>query len=122
MKRWRESNPDKVKELRRVYKEENQEAILARVRTQKARRRAAAGIHTGADIATQYRRQKGRCYWGRVLNPTCAVTLSSGYHVDHVIPIAAGGSNGPENLVLACPDCNLRKGAKHPMDFAGVMF
>lgn len=30
-------------------------------------------------------------------------------HVDHVIPVALGGSDKPENLVAACKDCNLGK-------------
>jgi 5-methylcytosine-specific restriction endonuclease McrA len=46
---------------------------------------------------------------------------TSGYHVDHVTPLALEGSDGPENIVLACSHCNQSKGAKHPMDFAGVM-
>lgn len=32
-------------------------------------------------------------------------------HVDHVIPVALGGRNDPENLVVACADCNLGKAA-----------
>lgn len=31
-------------------------------------------------------------------------------HVDHVVPIAAGGTNDDENLVPACKVCNLHKG------------
>lgn len=35
------------------------------------------------------------------------------YHVDHIVPVSAGG---PEwelgNLELSCPECNLKKGAK----------
>lgn len=41
--------------------------------------------------------------------------LSPGYaacHIDHVIPIAAGGSDDLENLVLSCDKCNVAKGAK----------
>lgn len=30
-------------------------------------------------------------------------------HVDHVIPLALGGSDKPDNLVTACKDCNLGK-------------
>lgn len=30
-------------------------------------------------------------------------------HVDHVVPIAEGGTDDPENLVAACADCNLGK-------------
>jgi len=32
-------------------------------------------------------------------------------HLDHVLPVIAGGKNEYENLVTACPKCNLKKGA-----------
>jgi hypothetical protein len=31
------------------------------------------------------------------------------FHVEHIFPIAAGGSDEPANLAWACPSCNLRK-------------
>ena len=31
------------------------------------------------------------------------------FHVEHVIPRAAGGSNRLDNLAWACPSCNLHK-------------
>ena len=34
------------------------------------------------------------------------------FHVDHVVPLAAGGATLLENLALACVHCSLRKGAK----------
>jgi 5-methylcytosine-specific restriction endonuclease McrA len=34
------------------------------------------------------------------------------FHIDHVIPIAAGGLTIAENLALACVSCLLRKGAR----------
>src|SRR5438094_2350544 len=34
------------------------------------------------------------------------------FHVDHVIPIAAGGKTVPGNLALACVSCSLRKAAR----------
>ena len=30
--------------------------------------------------------------------------------IDHVVPLARGGSNRLENLQLLCQDCNRRKG------------
>lgn len=33
-------------------------------------------------------------------------------HVDHVTPVAGGGSNDMDNLVTACEGCNLGKGAR----------
>lgn len=35
-------------------------------------------------------------------------------HVDHVTPVALGGSDEPTNLVTACKDCNLGKSATSP--------
>jgi 5-methylcytosine-specific restriction endonuclease McrA len=32
------------------------------------------------------------------------------FHVEHIIPRQHGGTDDPENLALACPECNLRKG------------
>lgn len=37
-------------------------------------------------------------------------------HVDHVKPVAEGGTNDPENLTTACEDCNSGKGAA-PLEF-----
>lgn len=33
------------------------------------------------------------------------------FHVDHILPVALGGSNDPDNLTIACKACNLSKGA-----------
>lgn len=34
------------------------------------------------------------------------------FHIDHVVPRAAGGQTSSENLALACVSCSLRKWAK----------
>jgi hypothetical protein len=34
------------------------------------------------------------------------------FHVDHVQPVAAGGTTILDNLALACVSCSLRKGAR----------
>lgn len=34
------------------------------------------------------------------------------FHLDHIIPVAAGGQTTAENLVLACVSCSLRKAAR----------
>lgn len=34
------------------------------------------------------------------------------FHIDHIIPVAAGGQTVAENLALACVSCSLRKAAR----------
>jgi HNH endonuclease len=34
--------------------------------------------------------------------------------IDHVVPVASGGSSEESNLVPACYDCNTEKGSYHP--------
>lgn len=51
------------------------------------------------------RRCNFACYY-------CGVPAAMGVkqlHVDHVIPVALGGTNDPWNLVAACWDCNAGK-------------
>lgn len=111
---WRENNRDRHRAMTDKWRATHQRQYRESVANQSRNRRAAAGHHTPADVRAQYKRQKGRCFW-------CRTELDR-YHVDHVMPIAAGGTNDPENIVVSCPSCNLSKSSKHPMDFAGVMF
>ena len=34
------------------------------------------------------------------------------FHIDHIVPVSAGGLTAPENLALACVSCSLRKEAR----------
>ena len=34
------------------------------------------------------------------------------FHIEHIIPQCKGGRSDLENLVLACPGCNLHKGSR----------
>lgn len=51
-------------------------------------------------------------------NYTCRYCRSSSneLHVDHVTPVALGGTDTPENLVAACKDCSLGKASTSPDD------
>lgn len=83
----------------------------ANARNRKARVREAEGRHSSDDIAALYKRQKGKCVY-------CKASIKNERHVDHIMPIALGGSNWPDNLQLLCPPCNLHKRAMHPTNFA----
>lgn len=40
------------------------------------------------------------------------------FHIDHVVPLAVGGTNNLDNLCLSCPACNLAGGARAFATFA----
>jgi hypothetical protein len=38
------------------------------------------------------------------------------FHIDHIVPVVAGGATIAENLALACVSCSLRKGARQELE------
>jgi len=106
------ANRDRLLFEKRLRYAQIPDVLRARSHSMRAARAKAAGKHTAADVRSQFARQKGRCYW-------CGKKVGLTYHVDHVVPLSLGGSNGLENIVVSCAGCNLKKHAKHPMDFAG---
>lgn len=85
---------------------------------QQHRRENLPGDFTQDDIATQWHRQNGECFW---CGTSCGVGPSSGkYHIDHLTPISrhsANPSNHPRNLVVACAACNYAKSNRLPIEF-----
>ena len=98
-KAWQEANPDRV----RVHKRISQAKRRAQVR-------GSTEHHTSGDVDRLYKNQRGKC-------ACCRKPIAKGYHVDHVIALSKGGGNGPLNIQLLCPTCNIRKNAKDPIDF-----
>lgn len=97
--------------MKNEYNKRNPEASRALNHKRRTRIVGSGGHHTAKDIARILERQKYRCVY-------CPADLKRGYHIDHIMPLALGGSNWPSNLQGLCPKCNMSKGAKHPIDFA----
>jgi hypothetical protein len=38
------------------------------------------------------------------------------FHIDHIVPVVAGGETTAANLALACVSCSLRKGARTKLE------
>jgi 5-methylcytosine-specific restriction endonuclease McrA len=109
---WRTLHPDY-----NAYSPERYAAHRARhstyARNHAAMKRGNGGRHTSEDVERQYEEQGRRCFY-------CGEPLTT-YHVEHAIPLCRGGSNGPDNLVVSCPDCNRRKGRRTATEFAGEL-
>jgi 5-methylcytosine-specific restriction endonuclease McrA len=114
VKKWRENNIERVREHERAYRESNREKIIADTEKRRARMLGAEGEFTGHDIIALIKSFGRVCYY-------CGVRLKR-YQVDHFIPLARGGSNWPDNLVLSCQPCNGSKGAKMPWDWQPSRF
>jgi 5-methylcytosine-specific restriction endonuclease McrA len=95
MRAWRKANPEKVQ----VW-----------VRNRRAKLKGLSGSHTLADILALMNIQRGKCVYCR-----CDITKS--YQVDHIVPVARGGTNDKANLQLLCKPCNLDKRDKDPVEY-----
>jgi 5-methylcytosine-specific restriction endonuclease McrA len=113
---WQKANPEKFKLYQKIHRARHPEAARARKISRRAREFGDAKSRiTAADIRKLTAIQRGQC-------AMCRCKLSkSGWHVDHIMPLALGGKNTKRNIQLLCVTCNLRKGAKHPNDFSRRM-
>ena len=115
-RRWTLANLDRAVANRKAWGARNPEAVSRLQRAgnanRKARKLAAEGFYGVKDVRALYRDQDGRCLY-------CGADLSAGFHVDHMTPLARGGSNWPENLCLTDPRCNLSKGDQTAEEFIG---
>lgn len=110
MKVWRDRNLDKVRAAQKRKVAESPEQYASYKRNYRVRKRSAAGSHTGQDILDILKLQKSKC-------ACCHIKLGKGYHVDHIIPLKAGGSNDRRNLQILCAPCNQSKSARDPIEF-----
>ena len=108
---WYRANTALVIQRVQEWNAANPEAARSRGRNYRARSKNAEGSHTGDDIKALFIKQRGQCVY-------CGVKLSKGYHVDHIMPLALGGTNWPSNLQLTCEKCNNRKRATDPVEYA----
>lgn len=106
----RAENIEYYRAYSRIYNSKNKPKLAAIARNRLARTKFNGGTHTDADVAEILKLQKGRCAY-------CRTSASQKYHVDHIIPLAKGGSNARRNLQVLCPPCNQTKSARDPIEY-----
>lgn len=115
MEAWRAANANKLRAYVRAQfaasSEEQREKYRVKVRNRRARKKGNGGKHTAAQIRDLLVRQRYKC-------PFCSANLRRGFHADHIMPLALGGSNDISNIQLLCPTCNDSKGYSHPIVWA----
>jgi 5-methylcytosine-specific restriction endonuclease McrA len=133
------NDPDRLKKTKATYKAKHPERVLQHARETYGRRKEQARLrhkewlaanphkrreheaarrakggedrYTAADVDRLLGLQSGRCVY-------CKRSIKAKFHVDHIMPLSKGGTNGVRNIQLLCQMCNQMKHAKHPVDFA----
>jgi len=109
-KEYYSQNKERVNKRNRAYFQTEKGRIVdkAHQHRRRSQKKAVGGFYTAQQLQDQLKRQKSRCYW-------CRKKLMKGkgsWHADHIVPLSKCGNNSIDNIVIACPSCNLKKGAK----------
>ena len=111
---WNAANKERIAAKVRAWKEANPQKNNAYRRNRIARVMQATGSHTADDVDFLLEQQKYRCMECR---KSITRTL---WEVDHIMPLARGGSNDRRNLQILCRRCNRCKGGRDPIDHAQI--
>jgi hypothetical protein len=106
---WATENPDRSKELRKNYYKNNKVKFTQNSIERRSKLAKTGRLTVGLEKRL-FKLQKGK--WA-----CCGDYLGDNYHLDHIMPLALGGSNTDDNIQLLKAWCNLSKHAKHPVDF-----
>lgn len=105
---WYQANREKTIQRCSAYQKLNLNRSRVNNQNRRARREGAEGRHTLEETDLLFQSQEGKC-------ACCGVQLDdSNKHLDHVMPLALGGTNFIWNLQWLCQFCNNSKSATHP--------
>ncbi len=131
MRDWRRKNPEVARVRRREYilnnREKHYAAIIAwhkanpdRLReiklSAKHRRRARIAQWDGCHYTTEELVALWESVPHRCAACSCDITVET-RHIDHIVPLARGGSNSIRNIQFLCAHCNRVKNARDPAVF-----
>lgn len=102
----------RIKNLKENMTPESYARLQEHVKRNSHKRRAQMKDELSPGIYQRlYVAQCGQCVY-------CRISLDEVTpHLDHIMPLALGGSNTDDNVQLLCPTCNIRKGSTHPAEY-----
>lgn len=107
-------NREKIKQYKACWSKTESGIINKKKSKANRREREKSGTITTNDVKSLLAKNN-KCYWCGI---KIDIKTSKSYHLDHYVPLAKGGTNTIENIVLSCCKCNLLKKAKDPIEFA----
>ena len=112
--KWRSLNKLRERETAAAYRKNNAESFRIKNRNRRAAIANVGGRLSKGIEEKLYKLQQGKC-------TCCGIPLNGKYHLDHILPLALGGSNHDRNVQLLHPLCNLKKRSTHPVEFMQKM-
>ena len=103
MATFRVAHPDRARQIAKRYRQNNHDKILDRVHVRRARKQQNGPVEK-INRRKVHERDGGICH-------ICNMPVSLlGMHLDHVVPVARGGTHTYANVKAAHGRCNLVKG------------
>jgi len=109
---WYEKNRESAIDAAKTYQKNNLDRARIKNQKRRAKRKKIGGSHTLEEIEQMLEDQNCQC------NCCGEILTKSNKHLDHIMPVALGGSNSIENLQWLCQFCNISKSDKHPDEWA----
>jgi 5-methylcytosine-specific restriction endonuclease McrA len=97
---WRRANPERWRDILKAS-------------SYRRRSRIAEGMG-GPATRAWFDAQKKVCHW-------CGERCANNASIDHIAPLSRGGLHVARNLCIACIDCNRRKSARDPIEWAQMI-
>lgn len=107
---WRAENKDKLAAADARWAKSNPEMVRLKSHNRRAKKRMNGGTLSKGLTAKLFALQGGMC-------PCCRQPLGADFQLDHIQPLALGGTNTDDNMQLLRQRCNGQKHARHPIDF-----
>lgn len=106
---WAAANPERKKAKDAAWVAAHPEVCRIRNHNRRALKREAGKLSKGLSEKL-FKLQRGKC-------ACCGKPLGKNFHLDHIMPLALGGTNTDDNMQLLRQRCNNQKWAKDPLLF-----
>jgi len=107
---WKSANPGVAEARAAEWNAKHPDRRRELTQNRRAKLRAIGGSLSKGLAEKLFALQKGKC-------ACCCESLGQNYHLDHILPLALGGTNTDDNMQLLRQSCNSRKNARHPVDY-----
>lgn len=107
-------NPEKAQEACKKWASENKDQLKIGSQNRRARKLNSGG-KLSLDLYDKLMMlQRGKC---AICHKDLNKLKRKKIHLDHIMPLALGGSNTDDNIQLLCQPCNNKKHAKDPIEY-----